>query len=165
MADWYYKVGNIHAGPASPEELVELAKAGTIKPETELWHDGMNDWAKAAEIAELDLPFVEEQAEAVVTDSDPALAGPWARFWARVIDTYVVTLILAAALGWLSALYLPSFFLKLFGLNEVILNIIFLPIAGLVLALMMRITGTTIGKAIVGIKVQNISGANTFLFI
>lgn len=164
MADWYYKVGNIHAGPASPEELVELAKAGTIKPETELWHDGMNDWAKAAEIAELDLPFVEEQAEAVVTDSDPALAGPWARFWARVIDTYVVTLILAAALGWLSALYLPSFFLKLFGLNEVILNIIFLPIAGLVLALMMRITGTTIGKAIVGIKVQNISGANTFLF-
>ncbi len=164
MISWYYKLGKMEAGPASPEELVELAEAGTIKPDTELWHAGMNGWEKAAEITELDLPFAEAPVEDVATERDPALAGPWARFWARLVDIYLVTLILGGGVGLLSARYLPSFFLKLFGLPDVLLNIIFLPIAGFVLAVMMRVTGTTVGKAIVGIKVQSISGANTFLF-
>ncbi len=39
-----------------------------------------------------------------------------------------------------------------------------LPLAGIAAAIMMRVTGTTIGKAIVGIKVQAVPGSNTLLF-
>jgi hypothetical protein len=44
MIDWYYQLGKKQAGPVSVEALAELIKAGTIKPDTMLWHIGLDNW-------------------------------------------------------------------------------------------------------------------------
>ncbi|MBP1858045.1 RDD family protein [Rhizobium herbae] len=164
MTSWYYKLGKKPVGPVSSEELVELAKTGAVKPDTRLWHPGISDWKKAVDIGDFNIQFAEARANTAVEFSDPTLARPWARFWARLIDVYVVTLALGYAIGLLSSLYMPSLYLRIIALPNVVFGMILLPLAGVVLAIMMSLSGTTIGKAIVGIKVQNISGFNRFLF-
>ncbi len=166
MTNWYYKLGKKQVGPVSSEKLFELAKTGVVKPDTGLWHAGISDWKKAADIAELDIRFEEGRAE-TATDTeprDPALAGPWARLWARLLDIYLLTVVLGGAAVFLADLYIPALFFRLIDLPGVVLDIIFLPFAGVAAAVMMRVTGTTIGKAIAGIKVQNLSGPNTLIF-
>lgn len=164
MTSWYYKLGRKHVGPVSSEELLTLTKAGTVRQDTRLWHAGMNGGEKAAEIAELDINFGEAPAEAVLEVHDATLARPWARFWARLIDIYVVTLALGYAIGWFSSLYAPSLYLKVIALPNIAFSMILLPLVGIVLAIMMSVSGTTIGKAIIGVRVRNVSGCNRFLF-
>jgi uncharacterized membrane protein YhaH (DUF805 family) len=45
--DWYYISDDRPAGPAGPEEVLRLVKAGLIDGETFVWTEGIPDWAKA----------------------------------------------------------------------------------------------------------------------
>lgn len=164
MTIWYYKLRKEQAGPVSADALLELAKSGAIKPDTLVWHAGMTAWEKAAKTSELELSFPETLMDIAPIEHDPVLAGPWERLWARLLDIYLLTLVLGGAAVFLAGLYIPALFFKLINLPGVIQDIIFLPFAGVAAAVMMRVTGTTIGKAIVGIKVQNLAGPNTLFF-
>ena len=42
--NWYYSENNERRGPVSQEELAELARAGTITPDTLVWCEGMANW-------------------------------------------------------------------------------------------------------------------------
>ena len=42
--DWHYADAGQQIGPISEERLLELANAGTVKPETLVWHAGMAEW-------------------------------------------------------------------------------------------------------------------------
>jgi hypothetical protein len=54
---WYYvKSGEKH-GPVSSSELRKLAKEGGLKPEDQIWKEGMNDWVPASRLKGL---FVEK---------------------------------------------------------------------------------------------------------
>ncbi|WP_158515695.1 RDD family protein [Pararhizobium polonicum] len=165
MTIWYYKLGTEQAGPVSADALLELAKSGAVKPDTLVWHAGMTAWEKAAKTSELELSFPEMLTDIAPIGRDLPLAGPWERLWARLLDVYIFTLVLGGAAAVLADLYMPSFLVGFFNLPGVLLDIIFLPFAGLAAAAIMRITGTTIGKAIVGIKVRRLSGPNTLPFL
>jgi hypothetical protein len=92
------------------------------------------------------------------------LAGPWARFWARLIDVYLMTYILALAIGYLSALYVPSLYIRFAAMPDLAWHLIVLLFAFVVLAMIMSLTGTTVGKAIIGIKIENVSGLSSWPF-
>ena len=51
--EYYVIIKDEQQGPFSIEELAQMG----ITPETEVWTDGMNDWAKATEVPELDILF------------------------------------------------------------------------------------------------------------
>jgi uncharacterized RDD family membrane protein YckC len=42
--DWHYAESGQQIGPVSEERLLELAHAGSIKPDTLVWHAGMAEW-------------------------------------------------------------------------------------------------------------------------
>ena len=42
--DWYYAVEGNSVGPVSPEEFDALIDSGTIRSDTLVWQEGMEDW-------------------------------------------------------------------------------------------------------------------------
>lgn len=44
---WYYANDNQKQGPVDEARLMELARAGTVRPETLVWTDGMENWEAA----------------------------------------------------------------------------------------------------------------------
>jgi len=42
--DWYYVVEGNSVGPVGHEEFQSLLKTGTIRSDTLVWQDGMEDW-------------------------------------------------------------------------------------------------------------------------
>tara|TARA_Y100000815_G_C13267951_1_gene471846 strand:- start:24 stop:638 length:615 start_codon:yes stop_codon:yes gene_type:complete len=47
---WYYAENGERKGPVSESEAARLAQDGTIGPDTLVWSEGMQDWAKAATV-------------------------------------------------------------------------------------------------------------------
>ena len=66
--NWYYAVEGRQAGPISEADWDGLIRAGTIAPETLVWHEGMADWQ----------PFqvVQSPAASPPVDSQEAVAAP-----------------------------------------------------------------------------------------
>lgn len=164
MIYWYYRLGKKQAGPVSFETLAELTRAGTIRPDTMLWHSGIPDWLKASEVADLSEPLSEGAAVPEEKERDPTLAGPWSRFWARIIDIYVFSYGLGLALGYVAALYAPALYLRMTALNASVFGFLLMPFVFVIFAVMMSLTGTTPGKAIIGIKIENVSGRKPLVF-
>ena len=46
---WYYQQENQQRGPVSDSDLEELLRAGTIRPETMVWREGMPNWTSYAQ--------------------------------------------------------------------------------------------------------------------
>jgi uncharacterized RDD family membrane protein YckC len=42
--DWFYAQDGRQAGPVTESDLIELARRGTVLPETLVWHEGMAEW-------------------------------------------------------------------------------------------------------------------------
>ena len=49
---WYYAAGNKQAGPVDDSEFQRLRRAGTITPDTLVWHEGMPDWRPLRQVPE-----------------------------------------------------------------------------------------------------------------
>lgn len=47
MAEWYYAVRGERMGPVAESEMADLVRGGTVKPDTLVWTQGMDDWAPA----------------------------------------------------------------------------------------------------------------------
>lgn len=58
MADeeqaWYYMADGEQVGPITPEDLQQLAAAGTVHAETEVWTDGLDQWVPATHVEGLE---------------------------------------------------------------------------------------------------------------
>lgn len=180
---WHYAVGQEHNGPISEEELRDLIKRGQITKETLLWQEGMSTWVPAAELSEISASFavlpllpvqpppVQQEkvaptihVEADAKPSTPLLSRPWPRFWARLIDTLLIGTIIVFAAAITFVIYAPDLYLHMISMNDGVIGIIVLPITGLVLAILMVLTGTTPGKAIIGVRVPVPEGRSRFAF-
>ena len=42
--DWYYAVEGASKGPVNEKEFDELVAGGTIRSDTLVWQEGMEDW-------------------------------------------------------------------------------------------------------------------------
>ncbi|WP_153366148.1 RDD family protein [Rhizobium sp. ICMP 5592] len=180
MAKWLYGVGNGYLGPVEEDEIRALIHSGAVKGETLLWSPGADKWLRAQDVEEFASAFVRPEllpippslpsaaAVSIAENFDlPTRARPWSRFWARLIDNIVVISVLAFAITLASRLYAPALYIKIIEINDTVWGICLLPLAALVLALTMGLTGTTPGKAILGIHVgvpKNQGRLKFFLF-
>lgn len=177
MVQWYYAVGQDQKGPFERDDFVQLIKSGQVGRYTLVWHSGMDIWKKAGEhpdllsefIAPPPLPPLEHSLDAAEKEPSPVVprglkSRPWPRFWARYIDNLLVGPLLAFGFGLWALLYAPDFYLAMTSLPSATLGLLLLPLVGLFLALCMTVTGTTIGKAIIGVKVQVPNGRNRLGF-
>jgi uncharacterized RDD family membrane protein YckC len=106
---WYYAIDGQRLGPVPHAELERLVKAGTVKGDTLLWRQGLDQWKTLADVRERDpamfaevpppLPEAESQqhhspaeetaathrAPGMFSDEKPAApdAPPYAGFWRR----------------------------------------------------------------------------------
>ena len=46
---WYYESGGARKGGHTEEEMIDLVKAGDIRPGTVVWQQGFTDWTKVEE--------------------------------------------------------------------------------------------------------------------
>lgn len=92
---------------------------------------------------------------AVVVSEEPVtkLAKPWARFWARLFDLNVLAYILGFISGMLwPAIYAPDSLLM--QMPSFVFGILMLPFTMAADALIVALFGTTLGKAIAGIRIE-----------
>lgn len=143
-----------------------------VARETHVWHSGMDSWKAAAEVEDLSTAFaalpppLTSPSEAAVVSLEnertadasilaaSTLARPWPRFWARFIDISLFVFLSSLAIGIATVYFAPQFYLKLVSLDSRVFGIMLLPLVAVLLALSMAATGTTPGKAILGIRVK-----------
>lgn len=53
MPQWFYAQGDQQLGPISDAEIKRLVADGTVRPQDEVWCEGMPDWKPAGEVREL----------------------------------------------------------------------------------------------------------------
>lgn len=85
MTEWYYASGGKQNGPVSFEQLVEVAKSGSLNPTKDLvWTSTMKDWLPAGQVPGL----FGQAANAPVPPADPSnpYAAPTAG-WNEVAQT------------------------------------------------------------------------------
>ena len=49
MTEWYYAKDGEKHGPVSTPQLKQLASAGHLQPDDQIWQEGMDGWAKASQ--------------------------------------------------------------------------------------------------------------------
>jgi hypothetical protein len=82
---WWYADGQEQRGPISEEELKTLLHSGELSSSTPVWHEGMEDWAPAGRVGLVPPPT---PPQVVVVQEGPT---PWRRFWARMIDIFLIS--------------------------------------------------------------------------
>jgi hypothetical protein len=53
MPQWYYAQGDQQLGPISDAEIKRLVAEGKVRPQDEVWCEGMPDWKAAGDVREL----------------------------------------------------------------------------------------------------------------
>jgi hypothetical protein len=56
--EWYYAIGTTQHGPVHAAAIRQMLEAGRLTPESLVWRDGMPQWLRAADVAELAQPVV-----------------------------------------------------------------------------------------------------------
>ncbi|RWP23071.1 RDD family protein [Mesorhizobium sp.] len=178
---WYYAKGKEHVGPLPNDELAALIRSGAVNAATLVWNEDMPNWARLSEVPSLlelvpkrppPLPGSRPVPPVVATSTskdvpqlqDVPLAGPWIRFFARCLDIWLATIVVTLSLGVVLTLYFPSAMLALNGTNEQVLGLVLLPLIMILLALFAASFGNTVGKAIFGIKVRNLTDRGSLVY-
>ncbi len=100
-----------------------------------------------------------DAAEGCLDESDTKVvltpAGPWRRYFARLFDLFLFGLLSGLIFGYVTAVWFPDVYNLLFVEieNKILANIIYLPMALIVEALVYSVFGSTPGKYLLGIKV------------
>jgi len=101
-AIWFYMSGEQKEGPVSHNELQEMLDQGEIDLQTKVWTESLNAWFPISEVEHFNMSAIDEIPTIVVEkkgsysredDRDYVRARPWVRFWARMIDYSLFTLI------------------------------------------------------------------------
>ena len=159
---WYVRTAEREIGPLSEEALRAIAATGQIGADALVCRSGTAEWT-TAEAAGLLLfppqtapfqPSVSEiagqpvESPAHQSNDDPGsetIATPWRRFWARLLDLLLGSVLIGLIVGALR----PS----LVAEHEALLNLLAIPGALLIDGLVYAAFGTTPGKAVAGIRV------------
>lgn len=69
---WYYSIGDDQSGPISVLELRRMISDGQLMPDDRVWKEGMSDWARIRDIAELN----DSRRQAALTSPSTPSMGP-----------------------------------------------------------------------------------------
>ncbi len=177
MPVWFYVIGEDRKGPIEQSEIRQLIDQGHVTPQTYVWRNGMQGWQAAGEHPDLSDAFVVPPPVPTPPKMPPAAfqpvggapvvnktSRPWPRFWARFIDNLILIPLCGLAIGLWSTIYAPDIYVAIVGMNPILFNLMIFPLVALQLALSMALTGSTLGKAIVGVHVPVPVGENRFGF-
>jgi len=164
MSMWWYSLEEKKLGPVAEDELQRLLASDRITANTLVWSEGMQEWLAlrdAAQLAHLVRALPPELPASTASESVLALAdaGPWRRFFARLVDF----LVLGFATGYAVALVLSSvnpafaYWIAKPG-SEYVFGWLVTPLVLLVEAAVFSIIGTTLGKGLLGVRVVTIHG-------
>ena len=160
-ADWLYWT-DAEYGPVSVDELAGLIRSGVVTRKTDVRRQTSVAWSNAAEV----LPQLFTAPDgATSATSSPARTGwsdlnphPWRRYFARMVDNTVLGAITGAVLGIVGYSIAPdathrffAVFKPPFGqyLDAILTALLVIPGN----ALMIGLTGVSLGKWIFGIRV------------
>lgn len=168
MTAWWYVDKDKKIGPIEIDELKRLLQSGKVGPNTMLWHEGMDAWRPLVQVDELnELKAIVPPPLPPKANPDPlsySLATRWPRFLARIFDMWWETLLISLILGAVLGRYSASFVEWLNGPGaSQIFGILCLPIALVFDALLYRVVGNTVGKALLGLKVGTLDGKSLSL--
>lgn len=82
-------------------------------------------------------------------------ATPWSRLWARVLDVQIETFVLSFVLGLLFPALFAAQVLQGRG-GGLLIGLLLLPVALLLDAVIQKLFGQTLGKAVAGIRVETV---------
>lgn len=95
--NWYYAEAGQQKGPVNETELQALAAAGTVKPDTLVWHEGLAGWQPYAQAAGgAPVPPVFPTPGNSLGAERLNYAGFWIRFGAKFLDGIIVGAVEAA---------------------------------------------------------------------
>lgn len=106
--EWHYTIGEEQFGPIGLKQLRNLIIGGQVTEFDLAWKIGMPDWTPIAELSEFSAPRRERSPRdpSGITSAGKAYAGFWFRFFAFLIDGFVIgaasgvlTFLLAVIIG------------------------------------------------------------------
>jgi uncharacterized RDD family membrane protein YckC len=105
-----------------------------------------------------DPPMSTRLAAAVVGDTVPG-ANPWRRFFARIVDMWVLSIVIGLSAGLIGAAYFPGYieWASKPG-SDSILGWLLTPFVLLLEAIIFGLFGSTLGKALLGVRVRTFDG-------
>ena len=160
-SQWYYLKDNRPEGPIGLEDLQKMFSHGFLTAKTKVWIKGMPGWVNASEIENLvpknlaSIPaftpeYVPEKLNFIREGNQ---VRPWVRFWARLLDVYVFSILTGFILGMIN----PEW-IELFTSHELLFGMLFLLIFPFFEAFMISNWGTTLGKYVLNIRVTSEQG-------
>jgi uncharacterized RDD family membrane protein YckC len=166
MIQWWYSIDGSKNGPVSTEALKTLLVESKITPATMVWRDGLDGWVAFSAIDELRPLFQSLPTEPPPINPDDRghlaalpIAGPWRRFLARIIDMWILGIILGAIFGYAIATQSTAFALWIQKPgSEYAFGWFLAPLILATEAAIFALFGTTPGKAMLCVKVINVDG-------
>jgi uncharacterized RDD family membrane protein YckC len=166
---WYYRNGKATAGPISWRHLVAWWRAGKISQQTPVPSEGTDDWTYFLDSLERrrateSYPASHSPEEQdFITDAKGWSTGPvapWRRYGARRLDTtihaFLSVMVPAFAFVSFAPISAERFFQFLHTPAGMLVSFVIAPVlAGIVGGFVVGSTGTSIGKAIFGVRVVN----------
>lgn len=161
--EWWYVSDDMRKGPVSIETLRQLLLERKVSEGTLVWKEGLEKWAPLSEIPDLhqfvrtvppELPKPTAREHLIALP----LAGPWRRFFARLVDLWVIALPSSYAAAFALTTFSPAFglWIKRPG-SEYAFSWLLLPLVLLVEVVIVALFGTTPGKALLGVTVTTLS--------
>ena len=160
---WWYSDQGERKGPFSFEEVCDLIADGTLTTRTLIWKKGMEGWSPVSEVSEFEdatqsVPPEVPQPTPREENIELPLAGPWRRFFARLIDLYAIAMPVGLIVAYVGASYSMDFALWIQEPgSEYAYGWMLMPVVLLVECCIYGVFGSTLGKAILGIKVVTVS--------
>lgn len=160
--EWWYASGDTRKGPVSLDTLRQLLLERKVSEGTLVWKEGLENWSPLSEIPDLnqvvkavppELPKPTTREHLIALP----LAGPWRRFFARLVDLWVIALPASFAAAFALSAFSPAFglWIQRPG-SEYAFGWLLLPLVLLVEVGIVAIFGTTLGKALLGVTVTTV---------
>ncbi|QTQ33021.1 putative protein DUf4339 [Aromatoleum bremense] len=156
MNGWWYESRGNRRGPVPIELLKTLLDERQISLDTLVWREDMENWERLSSLVELAQMI--PAAPPPLPKARPVTAGPWRRFWARTLDTWLELVVVVLLMLVVSRMFpsVQEWFSTPTG--SAFFALTMLPSAQAVDATSHVIFGNTLGKALLGLHVANRNG-------
>jgi len=166
MIQWWYSIDGSKNGPVSTEVLKTLLVDSKITPASMVWREGLDAWVALSEVEALRPLLQSLPPEPPPINPDERghlaalpLAGPWRRFFARIVDMWILGIILGLLSGYAIATQSTAFALWIQKPgSEYVFGWFLAPFILATEAAIFALFGTTPGKAMLGVKMINMDG-------
>ncbi len=154
-AVWYYKKEKEKIGPFTHDQLQKMLDQNKIEEETKVWTDSFEDWMSISELEHFSLPSYDQSPEIEIekkevcsneSDQTQVSPRPWIRFWARMLDYSLLTLLFV---------FIFYFFNAFFFIKSAYSSIFICFIWIFIESFLLWSVGTTPGKWLFGVTVRD----------